>query len=427
MMTQVDILCAVERLLDDLAAGCVTQKFLDEENCPEEWLFLVRKLNRLHSDMQEMLEFTARLSGGDMDAAAPPRENVMAAPVKELQSQMRALYLGLEQLAAGKIAGKLYHEGPLFARYNAVVDSVGKLLMGDLSGAKEADPVTSWRYHQVLAAINRLRIMMMEVDDQGQILFANPPVREAFPGITKLDYGARQSDPLLQYLCAIGARLQRKAVRRGEEYPILRELHLPGSDVWYHITSDVIPFPNGAQGYLHLIDDISAWKRTEQMLENYASIDGLTGTCTRRAGSQKLEELIETREEENNCAAFVDVDGLKEINDNYGHNEGDFAIKTIAEILLSCVRSKDWVIRFGGDEFLVLFLDCMEDMAKVAMSRMYAALEQKNQELDKPYKLSFSVGISQITPEMEHISDVIRVIDAGMYREKTAKKESGAR
>ncbi len=198
----------------------------------------------------------------------------------------------------------------------------------------------------------------------------------------------------------------------------------PVGDTWYHITSDVIPFPNGAQGYLHLIDDISAWKRTELMLETYASIDGLTGTCTRRAGSQKLEELISAREEETNCAAFVDVDGLKEINDTYGHNEGDFAIQTIAGILLSSVRGKDWVIRFGGDEFLVLFLDCTEDMAKVAMARMYAKLEEKNRELDKPYKLSFSVGVSQITLEMEHISDVIRVIDASMYQEKTAKKES---
>ncbi len=148
MMTQGDILAAVERLLDDVAAGRVTQKFLDEESCPEEWLFLARKLNRMHRDVQDMMEFAGRLAGGDMDAAAPSRENVLAAPVKELQSQMRALYLGLEQLAAGKIAGKLYTRDPC-SPATIAVGTAGQASWG-LSAAVVGDPVTSWRYHLVL-------------------------------------------------------------------------------------------------------------------------------------------------------------------------------------------------------------------------------------------------------------------------------------
>ena len=87
---------------------------------------------------------------------------------------------------------------------------------------------------------------------------------------------------------------------------------------------------------------------------------------------------------------FADVDGLKEINDGYGHSEGDQALKKAAEVLLTVFRETDVVARLGGDEFAALALDCTP-AGLVRINAHFDKLLHDTSDADGPWKLSLSV------------------------------------
>ena len=118
---------------------------------------------------------------------------------------------------------------------------------------------------------------------------------------------------------------------------------------------------------------------------------------------------------------FIDMDGLKSINDTYGHKEGDAALKDLADAIHSSCRSVDVCGRIGGDEFIVLgkgtgFADQFE-------ARIMSKLEKKEQEQNRPYRLSASVGSITIIPkETDTLLDLIQRADDVMYEVKKRKK-----
>ena len=124
---------------------------------------------------------------------------------------------------------------------------------------------------------------------------------------------------------------------------------------------------------------------------------------------------------------FIDMDGLKFINDNYGHNEGDFAIQRLADVIKECLRSDSICARFGGDEFVV-FQQKAGDGDDAAFERRFnAKIENINSIISKPYTLSASIGsIIKVPAEEETLYSIIKEADALMYEVKKAKKNSRA-
>lgn len=122
---------------------------------------------------------------------------------------------------------------------------------------------------------------------------------------------------------------------------------------------------------------------------------------------------------------FIDMDGLKFINDNYGHNEGDFAIQRLADVIKECLKSDSICARFGGDEFVV-FQQKAADGDDAALERhLNAKLESINNIICKPYTLSASVGsIIKVPAEEETLYSIIKQADALMYEVKKEKKNS---
>lgn len=122
---------------------------------------------------------------------------------------------------------------------------------------------------------------------------------------------------------------------------------------------------------------------------------------------------------------FIDMDGLKFINDNYGHDEGDFAIQRLASVIKECCKTGEICARFGGDEFVMFDSSATNSSAQSLERRFNAKLESINQIINKPYRISASLGscIVQVSEE-DTLYKIIKMADELMYEVKRNKKNS---
>jgi len=171
--------------------------------------------------------------------------------------------------------------------------------------------------------------------------------------------------------------------------------------------------------------DISQRKQTEEKLEKLARIDSLTGCYNRRYGLELLDRQIKLshRSKSPLLLAFLDIDGFKAINDNFGHDEGDKVLKGVVKLLKSTLREIDIICRMGGDEFLLIFPDSSLRDLPLIKDRISKNLIKLNSTLKKPYKIEISIGLSEYDPDNPlTIDELIRVADKKMYEDKQNKK-----
>ena len=174
-------------------------------------------------------------------------------------------------------------------------------------------------------------------------------------------------------------------------------------------------------GLVIVISDITQKKEQEKKLKKLAATDRLTDIMNRRMGTTYLEKQIERvkREGIDLTVCFIDVNDLKEVNDNYGHKEGDKLLKSVAQILTDNIRNIDAAARFGGDEFLLIFNDCKLEEAEDIWDRIEQAIDNWNQNTEKSYKISLSKGFAQKTKEDNlSLDELINKADERMYKDK---------
>ncbi len=162
----------------------------------------------------------------------------------------------------------------------------------------------------------------------------------------------------------------------------------------------------------------------ERQLEEQATKDGLTGVLNRRAGMEILERLLEHTDDrgESLTICFVDVDNLKLVNDQYGHTEGDALIVHVARELIRFLRRSDYVVRMGGDEFVVILPSCDGELALDIMHRVN---DEIGMVKDRSYSVSFSFGIAEYDRDVHtDPSELLKEADTAMYINKQTKKRS---
>ena len=157
-------------------------------------------------------------------------------------------------------------------------------------------------------------------------------------------------------------------------------------------------------------------------LDREAHIDALVPVANRRGLVRQLAMLIGGRERHNIPAAllFVDVDGLKYLNDTFGHAAGDAALIYLAQLMAAGVRKTDLVARLGGDEFAILLDHADEASAMDTANRLVNAVADSNFiHLGKPLPLSVAIGITAIQ-QGDTAEAVLDRADQEMYRDKAA-------
>ncbi len=163
-----------------------------------------------------------------------------------------------------------------------------------------------------------------------------------------------------------------------------------------------------------------------QKLNNISQTDELTGLYNRRGflnlANQSLN--LARKRKKNGLVFFADMDGLKKINDQYGHDEGDDAIKAMGRILVKTFRAADIVSRIGGDEFTIFTVDSDIELLPIIKERLQQNTTEFNHESGKPYKLSITIGaVSFQSNEDVTIEKLISQADNILYEEKKRKKE----
>lgn len=171
--------------------------------------------------------------------------------------------------------------------------------------------------------------------------------------------------------------------------------------------------------------------KTHEKLEYLLVRDQLTGVFNRRGFYSQIEHFVflklKNKKKSNLIIYSVDMDFLKEINDTYGHNAGDFAIKVLADAISVSAGKNSVTARFGGDEFVCAVIesgDC-EQAIKKYKEKFQKYLDDVNAASGKPYKVRASIGAqSALITEDLSIENIIAKADKLMYSEKSSKKRS---
>jgi len=188
----------------------------------------------------------------------------------------------------------------------------------------------------------------------------------------------------------------------------------------------------GAQDYLvkGQIDGASIWRavryaverqRLQLELRSLSLRDELTGLNNRRGFIALAEHHLKvaSRSKKPFLVAFVDLDGLKQINDMFGHQEGDRALVDTANLLRDSFRRSDILARLGGDEFAVLIPDAEENWIEMVVARVQQKLDLCNTDTRRAYPLSFSIGIVPGDAlRRNDLEQLLNEADALMYQEK---------
>ena len=165
--------------------------------------------------------------------------------------------------------------------------------------------------------------------------------------------------------------------------------------------------------------------RTRVMLQQLTFNDDLTGLLNRRGFLSLAQQQLKIAQRENweLVLLFADLDGLKKINDTFGHPEGDRALMAVANILNDTFRTSDLIARLGGDEFIVLAINAPAAGAKAITTRLVENLARYNAQ-NRYYQLSLSYGVVQFDPKRESsLENVILKADKALYENKRRKME----
>jgi diguanylate cyclase (GGDEF)-like protein len=237
-----------------------------------------------------------------------------------------------------------------------------------------------------------------------------------------LDDGKRDVDTLRLLLGDMAAVEEALLGERSEQAAASLHLMLTGAAVTGCLALMLIAWAGIKLGSVAAAQHahIGRLAESEASYRSESLLDEMTGVLNRRGLTSAGPDL------QKRCGTvtllFADLDGLKPINDQLGHEMGDQAIKEAAALLRDCVRDGDLVARVGGDELVCLLGGSCVDPV---LERIDRALEQTNARLGRRFPLRMSLGAA-VSKENESLESLLARADAVMYRVKLSRKTSRA-
>lgn len=170
-----------------------------------------------------------------------------------------------------------------------------------------------------------------------------------------------------------------------------------------------------------LEENLVTLRQKNIVLDNLSKSDGLTGILNRRGFEDAAEAFLEIKRREHKklLVAYIDMNNLKIINDRYGHEEGDFSLRLIGEKIAEFIMPNGICGRIGGDEFSCI-MECEEEREELQIRQtLYQAFQEYNEQSDKPYNITVSVGACILDEDDEvTLKEALALADEKLYEEK---------
>lgn len=219
----------------------------------------------------------------------------------------------------------------------------------------------------------------------------------------------------------------RKVTNEGLASGLLELKSKSGSSVILRY-NNVLATEEGREPYvLGHAQNVTELLAAQSELKNLSLTDELTGLYNRRGFITLAEQQLKLERHGGTARGltllFADMDGLKAINDNYGHEAGSEALATLAILIKSAIREADVVARWGGDEFVVLAIGAKGESPQMLVERIKDRIDDYNADSGKPYHVACSIGVAPVDVDgAATFDETIAAADAAMYAEKKRRK-----
>ena len=198
-----------------------------------------------------------------------------------------------------------------------------------------------------------------------------------------------------------------------------RFVRADGRAIWVLVSTAAVPeAPDRPAHLITHVEDIDARKALEAELLHLAQHDPLTGLANRALLAQRIDDAL-IRQVRPSCLLFVDLDGFKCVNDQYGHAVGDQLLQQLAQRLTALLRPQDVCARLGGDEFVILCVDTQPHQAEAIAERLRAAVAEPFAIEGLAITITAAIGVSasDVTTAIDPAL-LLRQADARMYEAK---------
>lgn len=352
--------------------------------------------------------------GADNFITKPYNENFLLSRIRHIiiNRELRksgSAEMGIEVFFAGEkhflTSERIQIIDLLLSTYENAVEKQQQLEQAnkDLKKAFETIKVLEANYRALLES-NADAIVV--VDCGGSVRFVNPAAETLFNRNAANFIGRMFDFPI-----SVGLKKE-VTIQRQSGKTLVAEMRV-AETVW-----------EGKKALLASLRDVTENVELRDKLRSLSLTDELTGLYNRRGFLTLARQQLRMakRNKEELLLLYSDMDGMKWINDNLGHHEGDRAIIDMANILRETFRESDIIARIGGDEFVIIVVGARKDSDQILVRRLQDTLDAHNSRNNRRYRLSASVGIARHNTEDSYsIDDLLSQADRLMYQQKKDK------
>lgn len=352
-------------------------------------------LQFLDHAIQEMKQCSTALAKGNLSEFNPSRDNFLCANLKNIHANLEHLTWQAKQVAKGDYSQHVSYMGDFSNSFNQMTEQLKEREEHFKSEAelekKHAETVN--KYNQLLLELihqSNDDVLITDIDQSTTLYSSHNKVR------------VEQENEILYYFYKnvnnpCGWNMKDKDNR------------------YYHIVTISMEWQD-KPSFAHFIHDITQEKKEQDQLHKQAHMDALTQVGNRYYFHDEMQKLLDSKTSATLC--YCDLDHLKYVNDNYGHDKGDTYICDFVAILKSNIREDDIIARLGGDEFCILFRNGSIDSINSKMKLINEEFSKQASE----YPQSFSFGTVYIDGNKDtSLLKILQTADQRMYAQKRKK------
>lgn len=382
----------------------------DLEDLDEPYRRLGEGLSYLQQAVEEMLAYTADLSKGNLSGPIPSRENFLCVNLKNLHASLNHLTWQAKQVASGDYSQHVSYLGEFSEAFNTMTAQ-----LKEREARLEEEAVKARQKAAVIEEYNELLLEMTKRRNEW-ILVVDTEKRDIVYCNKRKD--GKQIDPAECEICQHRLSFRNRFLnwQDDEQYKVWE---LEEGERFFRITTFNIEW-RGHKAHAHIIVDVTEDKQAEEKLTSMAYRDPGTGVQNRLFFEEYMKKIFHEKRDITFC--YMDLDGLKYVNDRYGHNEGDRYIRSFVSVIKSYFRCTDVFARIGGDEFCILLPGCQKESAEHKLAQLLTLFVRENREA---YPKSFSYGVVEIegSANGRTLDQTVELADAAMYECKRKNKK----